>query len=115
MFQSSLKQMRYQPIFQSVLKETVPSSDERKRLLGKVNSFLADLNKQLKRVNVKAKASLGGSYSKDTWLSGDYDVDIFVKFSLAHKDQNLSDLLEKALRKWRHERIHGRCWSVAGA
>ncbi len=99
--------MRYQEIFKEVLKEIVPSKDERANVLSQVNEFLKSLNAELKRVRVKAKAMLGGSYSKDTWLSGDYDVDIFVKFNLAHKEQNLSDLLEKALKKWRHERIHG--------
>ncbi len=99
--------MRHQQIFKEVLKEIVPSEAERSKLLSQVNEFLKDLNSELKRVRVRAKAVLGGSYSKDTWLSGDYDVDIFVKFSLQHKEQNLSDLLEKALKKWRHERIHG--------
>ncbi len=99
--------MRYKKILQEVLQKIVPSKDERSKLLGKVNGFLEKLNKELKRVRVQAKAMLGGSYAKDTWLSGDYDVDVFVKFSLVHKEQNLSDLLERALKKWRHERIHG--------
>ena len=99
--------MRYQQIFKEVLKEIVPSKEERAKVLGQVNTFLKNLNNELKRVRVQAKAFLGGSYSKDTWLSGDYDVDIFVRFNLLHKEQNLSDLLEKALKKWHHERIHG--------
>ncbi len=99
--------MRYQSIFQEVLKGVVPSSAERAKVLAQVNSFLSNLNAELKRVNVKAKAVLGGSYAKDTWLAGDYDVDVFVRFNLVHKEQNLADLLEKALKKWRHERIHG--------
>lgn len=99
--------MRYQQIFKEVLNKSVPSKDERAKVLSQVNAFLKNLNSELKRVRVNAKAMLGGSYSKDTWLSGDYDVDIFVKFSLQHKEQNLSDLLEKALKKWHHERIHG--------
>jgi len=99
--------MRYQLIFKEVLQEIVPSKDERAKVLSQVNVFLKSLNSELKRVRVQARAMLGGSYSKDTWLSGDYDVDIFVKFNLVHKEQNLSDLLEKALKKWRHERMHG--------
>ena len=94
-------------ILQDILKGVVPSSEERSKLITQVNKFLSDLNKALKRSHVQAKAMLGGSYSKDTRLSGDYDVDIFVKFNLVHKDQNLSSLLERALKKWKHERIHG--------
>lgn len=99
--------MRHQRIFKEVLGEIVPSKDEREKVISQVNTFLSNLNGELKRVNVKAKAMLGGSYAKDTWLSGDYDVDVFVKFNPVHKAQNLSDLLERALKKWRHERIHG--------
>jgi tRNA nucleotidyltransferase (CCA-adding enzyme) len=99
--------MNYKPVLKEVLKEVVPSNDERAKVLSQVNVFLKNLNAELKRVRVQAKAVLGGSYAKDTWLSGDYDVDVFVKFNSTHIDQNLSDLLEKALRKWRHERIHG--------
>jgi tRNA nucleotidyltransferase (CCA-adding enzyme) len=50
---------------------------------------------------------LGGSYAKDTWLRGDYDVDVFVRFALKYKKQNLSNLLAKALKEWNAERIHG--------
>lgn len=99
--------MQFNVILKEVLSDIVPSKDERFKVLFKVNEFLSSLNKELKRVNVKAVAVLGGSYSKDTWLSGDYDVDVFVKFDLRHREQNLSDLLESALRPWRHERIHG--------
>ncbi|MBW2969918.1 nucleotidyltransferase domain-containing protein [Candidatus Woesearchaeota archaeon] len=99
--------MRYQPIFKSVLKYIVPSKEERARVLKEVNLFLSMLNKELKRNKFKAVAVLGGSYSKDNWLSGDYDVDVFVKFGLVHNSQNLSDLLEKALKNWDFERIHG--------
>ncbi len=99
--------MMFKTIFNEVQNEIVPSKEERSKLLSQVNVFLKSLNSELKRVRVQAKAMLGGSYSKDTWLSGDYDVDIFVKFNLQHKEQNLSDLLEKALKKWSHERIHG--------
>jgi tRNA nucleotidyltransferase (CCA-adding enzyme) len=99
--------MRHQQIFKEVLVEIVPSNEERQKVLSQVSVFLKNLNAELKRARVQAKAVLGGSYAKDTWLSGDYDVDVFVKFNLAHKEQNLSDLLERALKKWRHERIHG--------
>jgi len=94
-------------MFSSVIREISPLVGERERALAHVNVFLGSLNAELKRMNVKAKAVLGGSYAKDTWLSGDYDVDVFVKFDLSHKEENLSDMLERALRKFSHERIHG--------
>lgn len=99
--------MRPSSLLPEIVKEIAPGNDERARALEHVNLFLGSLNAQLKRMKVDAKAVLGGSYAKDTWLSGDYDVDVFVKFDMIHKDENLSDILERALRKFGHERIHG--------
>lgn len=90
-----------------VLAKIEPRKDERASALKKVEFFLKALNAELKRQKVKAKAVLGGSYAKDTWLSGDYDVDVFVQFDLSLKEKNISDLLERALKKWPFERIHG--------
>ncbi|HLC32720.1 MAG TPA: nucleotidyltransferase domain-containing protein [Candidatus Nanoarchaeia archaeon] len=98
--------MNYTSLKKEVLACIVPSAQERKETLGKVRAFLKALNTRLKKKKVPAKAVLGGSYAKDTWLSGDYDVDIFVKFSPKVKD-SLSDLLEKALVQWNPQRIHG--------
>ena len=95
-----------QELKKEVLARIVPSAKERKETLGKVHAFLKELNRQLKVNKIPAKAVLGGSYEKDTWLSGDYDVDVFVKFS-PKVQTNLSDLLEKALGNWSFERIHG--------
>lgn len=90
-----------------ILSRIVPSKIERSKVLKSVRSFLDSVNNSLKKNKISAKAVLGGSYAKDTWLSGDYDVDVFVKFNLKHKDQNISDLLERALKQFKFERLHG--------
>ncbi|MBI4145831.1 nucleotidyltransferase domain-containing protein [Candidatus Woesearchaeota archaeon] len=99
--------VQYKSVLKDAMVKILPTVEERQKALSEVNVFLKELNSELKRVRVKAVAVLGGSYAKDTWLSGDYDVDVFVRFDLAHKAENLSDLLERALKKWHHERIHG--------
>ncbi len=96
-----------QKVLKEVLSSVVPSKDERSKTLSQVNSFLKALNAELKKQKVKAIAVLGGSYEKDTWLSGDYDVDVFVKFNLNYESVQMSDLLQKCLKKWKPERIHG--------
>ncbi len=98
----SIKQM-----LKEVLKEITPCHEERSATFELVESFLSQLNKSLKKNKCSAKAVLGGSYAKDTWLKGDYDVDVFVRFALKHKRDNLSSLLEKALKQWKTERVHG--------
>lgn len=90
-----------------VLSKIVPSKAERLKVLKSVKSFLDSVNKSLKKNKISAKAVLGGSYAKDTWLSGDYDVDVFVKFHLKYKEQSISDLLERALKPFKFERLHG--------
>jgi len=87
--------------------ETMKMIGACRRALFEQLGFIDELNAELKRKRVNATAILGGSYAKDTWIDGDYDIDVFVKFNLKHKADNLSDLLEKALKKWKPERIHG--------
>ena len=94
-------------LLKEVLKDSTPSKDERAETLLIVNTFLKQLNQSLKKNKCSAVAVLGGSYAKDTWLKGDYDVDVFVRFALKHKKDDLSNMLAKALKPWRAERIHG--------
>ena len=99
--------MRYKKIFAKVFEEITPSPKERKIILKEVNTFLSKLNSALKRLRIPAKAVLGGSYAKDTWLSGDHDVDVFVCFDLKYRDENLSDMLQRALKSFKFQRVHG--------
>ncbi len=94
-------------LFADMLQTISPKEETRKKVLSLVQRFLAELNAKLKKHKFRAKAVLGGSYAKDTWLEGDYDVDIFVLFGLSHKKDNISDLLHKALEDWNPKRIRG--------
>ncbi|MDO8660440.1 MAG: nucleotidyltransferase domain-containing protein, partial [Candidatus Woesearchaeota archaeon] len=62
-------------LFAQVLQTISPREETRKKVLPLVKNFLAELNAKLKKHKFRAKAVLGGSYAKDTWLEGDYDVD----------------------------------------
>src|SRR3989344_3478225 len=68
-------------------------------------SFLDKLNKGLK----DAKAVLGGSVAKGTWVKGNPDIDIFVQYPLKYKDKDISSLLEKDIKKLFKDasKIHG--------
>jgi tRNA nucleotidyltransferase (CCA-adding enzyme) len=94
-------------MLRDVLADITPTKDERAGTLKLVNDFLSKLNASLKKNKCAAKAVLGGSYAKDTWLNGDYDVDVFVQFAPKHRDDDLSGMLAKALRQWKAERVHG--------
>ncbi|HII71556.1 TPA: CCA tRNA nucleotidyltransferase, partial [Candidatus Woesearchaeota archaeon] len=64
-------------IQQAVLKEIKPTD---KKLLKTVDAALKKLNDLLKKAKIDAVAVVGGSIAKDTYLKGDHDCDVFVKF-----------------------------------
>ena len=90
-------------LLQEVLANITPEAKKPQE----VRKFLNSLNAELKKKKIKAKAMLGGSFAKDTWLKGDYDVDIFVKFDLKYDDRSLSTLLAKAIKKFKPTKLHG--------
>ena len=82
-----------------------PSEEEVKHVNHIAGCFLEKLNKILK----DAKAAIGGSVAKGTWLKGGHDIDIFVQYPLKFKDKDISALLEKDLKKIFKDisRVHG--------
>lgn len=96
----------------SALQKIKPVQKEERTFIATTHSFLKTLNAVLKPI--PAKAILGGSGAKGTWLSGSHDVDIFVLFDYkkyADQSAELSQLLEKALKKTfsklKINRLHG--------
>jgi tRNA nucleotidyltransferase (CCA-adding enzyme) len=78
-----------------------------KKLLKDVDAFLKKLNLEINKNKIKAKAVVGGSIAKDTYLAGDHDCDVFVKFDKGYKDKDLSKLLGKVLKVFKPELVHG--------
>jgi len=92
---------------QEILKKALTELKPEQKKVKEVEEFLIKLNKEIKKSKIKATATPGGSYAKDTWLKGDYDVDVFVKFDLKYKTQEISKLLEKILKKFKPIKLHG--------
>ncbi len=70
-----------------------------------VKRFLNELNERLARAGLPARATLGGSTAKGTFLKDSHDVDIFVRFDPARAPPDLSDALVRVLPEAR--RVHG--------
>ncbi len=94
----------------NVLNKIKPNETEKINFKRTCNSFLQVLNSHLSQ----AKAILGGSGAKDTWLTENHDVDIFVLYNyqlFSKKSGQISNLLEKTLKKtFKKEkltRVHG--------
>ncbi|MFH1377041.1 MAG: nucleotidyltransferase domain-containing protein [Candidatus Woesearchaeota archaeon] len=88
----------------NILKEITPSNKEielNKKLL---KSFISKF--KLKDI----KLTPGGSYAKNTWISGNIDIDIFAKFNYKkYENKDISKDLKKILLKKfkRVKTIHG--------
>lgn len=83
-----------------ILEQIVPEKRERSKVAKATLKFLKSLNLG------DAKAHLAGSLAKDTWLSGNHDVDVFIKFPYEkYKNKDISKVLQGRLP--RCEIIHG--------
>src|SRR3989338_6133694 len=88
------------------IEDIKPSKEYEEDILGKANSIINKINKGIK----DAKAILGGSGAKGTWLKT-FDADIFVKFNYSKfkdKSDKLSNILEAFIKKhFKITRLHG--------
>ena len=86
----------------TIIKKIKPDENERKKVNAIVKAFMVVLKKNLNGL----KPELAGSFEKNTWLSGDHDIDVFVKFPYEkYKDKDISKLLEKKLVAY--TKVHG--------
>jgi len=95
-------------ILQGALMRIKPSKEEESSMRTKVDGFLKKIRRNLKG----AKAVLGGSGAKGTWLKNAGDADIFVCFDykkFRDKSDLLADILQKTLKKSfkNVQRLHG--------
>ena len=83
-----------------ILEQIKPTKRDEDKVLKLVDKVL----KRLKLGDLKLE--LGGSYAKDTWLKGNHDVDIFVRFPYdKYKDKDISNVLKNRLKKYKV--VHG--------
>ncbi len=87
-----------------IIKKINPSKKEREQVNKTIDSFLKKIKRKLK----DATPEVGGSMAKDTWLAGDHDIDIFVKFPYKkYKTQNISKILQERLKGIKYQVLHG--------
>ena len=65
-------------ILASVLNEVSPSDDKRESLREAYESVRERALKALKKEGIEGDVTLVGSAARDTWLSGDRDIDVFL-------------------------------------
>jgi tRNA nucleotidyltransferase (CCA-adding enzyme) len=74
-----------------------------------VKKTVERVNKAIKAAKIKASCEVAGSFAKGVYLENDFDVDLFVRFDLMYRNQNLSNILETILKKvfLKIERVKG--------
>ncbi len=94
---------------QTILKEIEPGKEQIDFIHKKLESFLENLKRILKKKNIKAKPLLGGSFAKGTLIKkSSYDIDIFLQYDHTYKEKNISDITFDLLKKdFKTKKIHG--------
>lgn len=99
-----MKEYSKEVLLKKVLLKIKPSKEEYAHISKETKKFLPKINKRLRN----AKAVIGGSFERNTWISGNYDVDIFVKFNYKkYKDKDISKELERVLKNLKKTKLHG--------
>lgn len=88
-----------QKLKKSLLNKIKPDKNEEKELKQSVNSFLLLLEKTAKELNFDLTFIVGGSFGKNTYIKGDFDVDIFASFDLKYEKEDISEYLFLILSK----------------
>jgi len=68
--------------YTNILRDIKPSQEEALQVKNLSNKLVELIDQTASELNVTAKAFLVGSISKGTWLSGNADIDILIKFPL---------------------------------
>ncbi len=77
--------------YEKVLKGIKPSENESEKVIELSERLINILNETAKEENVEAEAILVGSVAKGTWLAGNADIDILIKFPLEVDEVQLKE------------------------
>ncbi len=66
-------------VCREVLKKITPSSQERNRILKLAEELEKKVKAAVEEAGISAEVRVEGSVAKDTWLSGEPDIDIFMR------------------------------------
>lgn len=72
-----------------VLKRIRPARDERDRLHRVTLQVISTAQSAIKSRSLKATVQVIGSAARDTWISGDRDIDIFIGFDISTSREDL--------------------------
>ena len=86
-------------IFATVLKRVTPEADERAKMNALAEKLEGKVASASKRLGVKAAVRVEGSVAKDTWLSGEPDIDVFMRVPPSIPRGSLGDVCLNVARE----------------
>ncbi len=83
----------------SVLKQVTPKDAERKKIDSLAKKLEEKVASAAKELGVKAKVRVEGSVAKNTWLSQEPDIDVFMRVSKSIPRDSLGEVCLRVARK----------------
>ncbi|MCS7138946.1 MAG: CCA tRNA nucleotidyltransferase, partial [Crenarchaeota archaeon] len=88
-----------QEVVQEVLRRIKPSEEERNHMNKVLSKVVLTLQEEFKNIEPDADVLIQGSVAKDTWLSGETDADVFVRFPIRWKKDEMGKTLIDCVKK----------------
>jgi tRNA nucleotidyltransferase (CCA-adding enzyme) len=92
-------QEEIEKICKTVLKRVTPTAEEREKIETLAEKLERKVISACEAFNIKAKVRLEGSVAKDTWLSEEPDIDIFMRVPTSIPRKSLGEICLKVARK----------------
>lgn len=93
-------------ICRAVLEKIAPKEDERSKIMNLAEEIIKKVAKTAEEFNVKAHVRLEGSVAKDTWLSGEPDIDVFIRMPKSVPREALGEIALKIAKKAVEGAVH---------
>jgi tRNA nucleotidyltransferase (CCA-adding enzyme) len=90
---------KIEEICRAVLERVTPKKAERAKIEALAKKLEKKVSEAAKTFGVKAEVRVEGSVAKDTWLSGEPDIDIFMRVPKAVPRKSLGEISLKIARK----------------
>lgn len=94
-------------LLEKIAAQLTPSTTQTTKAKNIIKEVSNTILKNLKKKNINARIIIGGSFAKQTYLPGEFDIDIFCAFHQQHANEDISTHLEKALLHYKIDRVHG--------
>ncbi|HZY46995.1 MAG TPA: nucleotidyltransferase domain-containing protein, partial [Candidatus Bathyarchaeia archaeon] len=88
-----------QTVLERVANRIVPGEAERAKMSRLAERLKNQIQKILDKAGIEGSVSIQGSFARDTWLSGEADLDIFASFPISMNRQEWTEQVLPTIRR----------------